>query len=83
MQWNTIDRRGECALLAGIEDPAWLYFVHSYAGDDGSFVAATCDYGGPLVAAVERDNLWATQFHPEKSGANGLAVLANFVAKLS
>lgn len=83
MQWNTIDRRGECALLAGIEDPAWLYFVHSYAGDDGSFVAATCDYGGPLVAAVERDNLWATQFHPEKSGANGLAVLANFVAQLS
>jgi imidazoleglycerol phosphate synthase glutamine amidotransferase subunit HisH len=42
-------------------------------------VIATCDYGGPVVAAVQRDHVWATQFHPEKSGAAGLAVLRNFV----
>ncbi len=83
MQWNTIDRRGEPAMLVGLDDPVWFYFVHSYAGDDGPFVVATCDYGGPLVAAIEQDNLWATQFHPEKSGANGLSVLANFVDQLS
>ena len=40
---------------------------------------AVCDYGGPVVAAVERDALWATQFHPEKSGRTGMAILANFV----
>ncbi|MGH9012012.1 MAG: glutamine amidotransferase-related protein, partial [Acidimicrobiia bacterium] len=58
-----------------------LYFVHSYAPvpADRSVVAATTDYGGPLVAAVERGPLWATQFHPEKSAANGLALLSNFV----
>ncbi len=70
-------------MLVGLDDPVWFYFVHSYAGDDGPFVVATCDYGGPLVAAIEQDNLWATQFHPEKSGANGLSVLANFVDQLS
>ena len=41
---------------------------------------ATCDYGGPITAAVARDNVWAAQFHPEKSGANGITILANFVA---
>jgi glutamine amidotransferase len=46
-------------------------------GDD---VIATCDYGGPVVAMVSRDRMWATQFHPEKSGATGLALLANFAA---
>ncbi len=45
-----------------------------------SDVVATCQYGGPVVAAVRRDRLWATQFHPEKSGAAGLRILANFVA---
>lgn len=83
MQWNIVERRSNGGMLAGLAEPAWLYFVHSYAGDDGPFVSATCEYGGALVAAVERDNLWATQFHPEKSGANGLHVLANFVAQLS
>jgi imidazole glycerol-phosphate synthase subunit HisH len=56
--------------------------VHSYAPEaGGAAVAAVCDYGGPFAAAVERGNLFGTQFHPEKSGAAGLALLANFVAQ--
>jgi glutamine amidotransferase len=82
MQWNRLDRVGEPALLAGIAEPAWVYFVHSFAPEPSPEVVATCDYGGPVVAAVQRDRLWATQFHPEKSGATGLRILANFVASV-
>ena len=57
-----------------------MYFVHSFAATDTTHCVATCDYGGRVVAAAVRDNVWAVQFHPEKSGAPGLAVLANFVA---
>jgi glutamine amidotransferase len=82
MGWNTLDVRPGSALLAGLPPSPWVYFVHSYAPcpANAAVVAATTDYGGPVVAAVETDRLWATQFHPEKSAANGLAVLANFVA---
>ena len=79
MQWNVVDHDGS-ALFAGMPDPTWMYFVHSYAPEPSPEVVATCDYGGTVVAAVERDRLWATQFHPEKSGANGLQLLANFLA---
>jgi imidazole glycerol-phosphate synthase subunit HisH len=79
--WNTLERVPGSALLAGLPDPAWLYFVHSYAPEtDESVVAAWCDYGRRFAAAVERGSLWATQFHPEKSGEAGLRLLANFVA---
>jgi glutamine amidotransferase len=82
MQWNLLERVGEAALLADAPDPAWAYFVHSYAADtDPAVVSATCDYGGPVVAAVERANVWATQFHPEKSSRTGLAALRTFVAR--
>ncbi|MFN7149020.1 MAG: imidazole glycerol phosphate synthase subunit HisH [Microthrixaceae bacterium] len=81
MQWNRLviapDAR-EHPMFAGIEDP-WVYFVHSYAAEAGPEVIATCDYGGPVTAAVARDNVWATQFHPEKSASTGLAILANFL----
>jgi glutamine amidotransferase len=81
MQWNVLqDIREGSALLAGRGAEPWVYFVHSYAVPASDDVVATCDYGGPVVAAVERGRLWATQFHPEKSGAAGLSVLANFVA---
>lgn len=83
MQWNVVDQLGPSALVDGLEQPLWAYFVHSFAPPPGPHVVATCDYGGPVVAAVERGNLWATQFHPEKSGRAGLAVLANFVTSLS
>jgi glutamine amidotransferase len=80
MQWNLLERRGECRLLADAPDPAWAYFVHSYAAEtDPQLVSATCDYGGPVVAAVERGPVWATQFHPEKSSRTGLAALRTFV----
>ena len=82
MQWNTLDVTGEPAMFAGLDRPVWVYFVHSYAAEPHDGVVATCDYGGPVVAAVERGRLWATQFHPEKSGAAGLAILRNFVESL-
>ena len=80
MQWNVLDRRApEHPMFAGQPAEAWMYFVHSFAAEDGPDVVATCDYGGPLVAAVARDDLWAVQFHPEKSGENGLRMLESFV----
>ena len=79
MQWNVVLRRGPSGLLAGVPEPTWVYFVHSFAADNDEHAVGVCDYGGPVVAAVERDALWATQFHPEKSGATGLAILGNFV----
>lgn len=80
MQWNLVDVRRPSRLFETVQDPVWVYFVHSYAADaDGDSVIATCDYGGPVAAAVERDGLWATQFHPEKSGTIGLELLRGFV----
>jgi glutamine amidotransferase len=81
MQWNQLlPARPEHPMLAGLGAEPWVYFVHSYAAPQGEGVVAACDYGGPLVAAVASGSVWATQFHPEKSGATGLALLANFVA---
>jgi glutamine amidotransferase len=81
MQWNLLARTDRASgLLDGVADPAWVYFVHSFAAEDDSIAVATCDYGGPVVAAVERGDVWATQFHPEKSGRTGLAILERFVA---
>ena len=81
MQWNRLDaRRPGSAPLAGIEGD-WVYFVHSYAVPDGPDVVATCEYGVDVPAVVERGALWATQFHPEKSGSVGLQLLASFVAR--
>lgn len=82
MQWNRLQSTGPSSgILAGLGEEPWVYFVHSYAPDASDDVVATCDYGGPVVAAVERGPVWATQFHPEKSGATGLQILANFVSR--
>ena len=85
MQWNVLElarQRSDDPLVADLGAEPWVYWVHSYAaeptGEDT--VIATCDYGGPVVGVVGRDNLWATQFHPEKSGPVGLQLLRNFVA---
>jgi imidazole glycerol-phosphate synthase subunit HisH len=81
MGWNTLDLSAGSRLGAHLPDPAWLYFVHSYAPEpeyDG-VVAAWCDYGRRFAAAVEDGPLWATQFHPEQSGDVGMRRLRNFV----
>ena len=83
MQWNVLERTDRpSGLLDGVPDPAWVYFVHSFAAEDATIAVATCDYGGPVVAAVEQGQVWATQFHPEKSGDAGAALLRNWVATL-
>ena len=80
MQWNQLEPvRADSRMLAALDPEPWMYFVHSYAADASDDVVATCDYGGSVVAAIERGNIWATQFHPEKSGANGLRLLGAFV----
>ncbi len=81
IQWNTLVPVRPSRLLDGLTEPAWMYFVHSFAPEpaDPGIVVATCDYGGPVVAAVESGNIAATQFHPEKSGHDGLALLAGWV----
>ena len=68
-------------MLAGLGDDAWVYFVHSLHGvpDDPAVVAATVEYGTTLNAAFRLDNVFAAQFHPEKSSVPGLRLLANFV----
>ncbi|MEM9466901.1 MAG: imidazole glycerol phosphate synthase subunit HisH [Actinomycetota bacterium] len=81
MQWNVLEYEApDHPMFAGLGDEAWMYFVHSFAAEPGADVLATCAYGGDLVAAVGRDNVWACQFHPEKSGRNGIRILENFVA---
>lgn len=82
MGWNTITNMDRShPLWQGIDDHAHFYFVHSYycAPEDESVVAANCDYGQPFCASVIKDNLFATQFHPEKSHDDGLRLLKNFV----
>jgi imidazole glycerol phosphate synthase glutamine amidotransferase subunit len=81
--WDEVTVRPGSRLFAGLGDGTRFYFVHSYAPEpDGEAVAAVCDYGGRFAAAVEHGNLFGTQFHPEKSGRAGLALLANFVTQV-
>jgi glutamine amidotransferase len=81
--WDEVTVRPGSRLFAGLGDGTRFYFVHSYAPEpDGEAIAAVCDYGGRFAAAVEHGNLFGTQFHPEKSGAAGLALLANFVGEV-
>lgn len=86
MQWNRLAlRTPDEPLFDGLGEHPWMYFVHSLHGvpTDPTMVAATCDYGGTVNAAFRRGNVFATQFHPEKSGEAGLGLLANFVKGLA
>jgi glutamine amidotransferase len=80
--WNEIIPQRETPLFKGLRKAPTFYFVHSYylAPDDAALTLATCDYGDPFTAAILRENILATQFHPEKSQQNGLRLLENFVA---
>jgi glutamine amidotransferase len=82
MGWNQLRvRQTGCPLLAGIEDNPYVYFVHSYycRPNDPDVICGTTDYGGEFCSMLWRGNVFATQFHPEKSQAIGLKMLANFV----
>ncbi len=82
MGWNELSFPRPTALMEGLSERVQVYFVHGYycAPDDPAIIAATCDHGGPFCAAISADNVHATQFHPEKSGAAGLRILANFAS---
>jgi glutamine amidotransferase len=84
MGWNQIEQHRPHALLAGVPDGSFAYFAHSYHAitQDDSIVVATTAYGGPFPSVVARDNVWAIQFHPEKSQQVGLRLLSNFVSSV-
>ena len=79
--WNSLHLERDSRLFKGIKEGAFVYFVHSYylAAQDESIVTATTEYGTHIHAAVEKDNVFATQFHPEKSSEVGLTILKNFL----
>ena len=83
--WNDVTPHGQSRLLAGLPNPSTFYFVHSYvySHPKADYVTGLTDYAGPQVALVEQDNLFGTQFHPEKSQKHGMQLLQNFVAVAS
>lgn len=86
MGWNAIECFGESPLLSRTEDGTYFYFVHSYAAHpaDPGHVAASVRYGGEtIVAAVARENVFGTQFHPEKSQGAGIRLLRDFVSRIA
>ena len=80
--WNSINLPKQSILFDGIKDGAYVYFVHSYyvKCDNKEAVAATCEYGDHVHAAVEWNNIFACQFHPEKSSDEGLKILKNYIS---
>ncbi|MDW3193262.1 MAG: imidazole glycerol phosphate synthase subunit HisH [Cytophagales bacterium] len=78
MGWNDISKT-QGALMQDIEAGSFLYFVHSYYVEECPHTVATCDYGVPFSAAVQKDNYYAIQPHPEKSAESGLKILSNFI----
>ena len=81
MGWNNIQISSTSKLLNGINNDSHFYFVHSYSFDvDGEkYVSATTNYSIEIVSAIEKENIFGTQFHPEKSQANGIKILENFI----
>lgn len=81
--WNSLEVSEGARLFRGLGENPYVYFVHSYylKADDDSIVAATAEYGGTFIhASVQKDNVYACQFHPEKSGSVGMQILKNFAA---
>ncbi len=84
MGWNQLEIRNKCPILESMSDD-FMYFVHSYYvnPDDKDIIAATVNYGIDVPAVICKENIFATQFHPEKSGEKGLQILENFVKLIS
>jgi imidazole glycerol-phosphate synthase subunit HisH len=80
MGWNQLTVRKPTPILRGLDEGTYVYFVHSYyvVPEDKSVIAAETDYGGPFCSMIAFDNVFATQFHPEKSQSDGLRILKNF-----
>jgi len=83
MGWNTIRTSAPSPLFDGIEDESYVYFVHSfYANTAPEYTLTTTDYICPFASAIGKGNVYGVQFHPEKSGDTGLAILKNFISLL-
>ncbi len=83
MQWNQVEvTEADHPLMAGL-DGSWMYFVHGYGAEQTEDTIALTQYGGPVVAAVAKDNIWATQFHPEKSADDGKRLLGNWLTTVA
>jgi imidazole glycerol-phosphate synthase subunit HisH len=82
MGWNNLEPIKNSKLLNGIDDGAWVYFVHSYHinPSNKTIIVATSEYGDILPVAIEQKNVFGTQFHPEKSGIVGSKIIKNFLA---
>ncbi|QHM71574.1 imidazole glycerol phosphate synthase subunit HisH [Mixta intestinalis] len=79
MGWNRVTPQAGHHLFRGIEEESWFYFVHSYAMPISAFTIAQCQYGEPFSAAIQKDNFYGVQFHPERSGKAGAQLLKNFL----
>lgn len=79
MGWNQVYAKAGNRLFQGIKEGAYFYFVHNYAMPVTSSTIARCNYGEPFTAAVQKDNFYGVQFHPERSGAAGAQLLKNFL----
>ena len=79
--WNEIEIQKESKIFKDIKNKSHMYFVHSYEfiPEDKSVISATTDYSSKIVCSIERDNLFGTQFHPEKSDKKGLKIIENFI----
>jgi glutamine amidotransferase len=84
MGWNTIEKEKEVPMLQGVESGDFFYFVHSYyvIPEEAEWTSTFTTYGKPFVSSIWKENLFATQFHPEKSQQKGLRILENFVKML-
>ncbi|MCA0244614.1 MAG: imidazole glycerol phosphate synthase subunit HisH [Proteobacteria bacterium] len=82
MGWNRVHQERAHPVWAGVPDESWFYFVHSFHADpaDAAHAAGSTDYGLRFTCALARDNIFATQFHPEKSAAHGIALYRNFLS---
>jgi glutamine amidotransferase len=84
MGWNTIEKEKEVPMLQGVESGDFFYFVHSYyvIPEEAKWISTFTTYGKPFVSSIWKENLFATQFHPEKSQQKGLKILENFVRSI-